>query len=44
MQLTNSYLLHSQHYINKQYDSSAADLVDAPDDGPLRPNHVVLRV
>jgi hypothetical protein len=26
------------------YDCNVADLVDAPDDGPLRPRHVVLRV
>jgi hypothetical protein len=25
-----------------QYDSNVADLVDAPDDGPLRPKHVKL--
>jgi hypothetical protein len=24
--------------VNKQYDSNVADFVDAPDDGPLRPN------
>jgi hypothetical protein len=78
MQLTNYYLLHSEHYmfrpqraiiifkflrffilkvydnrtssnyiipiVNKQYESNVADLVHAPDDGPLRPKHVVLRV
>jgi hypothetical protein len=30
--------------VNKQYDSNVTDLVDAPDDGPLRPKHIVLRM
>jgi hypothetical protein len=29
--------------VNKQYDFNVADLVDAPDDGPLRPKYVLLR-
>jgi hypothetical protein len=30
--------------VNKQNNRNVADLVDAPDDGLLRPKHVVLRV
>jgi hypothetical protein len=33
-----------RHIVNKQHDSNVADFVDAADDGPLRPKHVVLRV
>jgi hypothetical protein len=32
------------HIVNKQHDSNVADFVNAPDDGLLRPKHVVLRV
>jgi hypothetical protein len=30
--------------VNKQCDCNVTDLVDAPDDGPLRLKHVVLSV